>query len=159
MNLKPAAVTRFLAVVVTSLAALSIAGQFAYYVLGLKGTIAKKLFALFYADWEYNLRSWYSASALLACALLLVLIAATRRRRGDRFALHWSALALLFFGLSLDEAIGLHERLNDFVGRHVDTSGAFYSSWVIPRAIFVLGVAFAYLRFLRHFRLPRGVGS
>jgi len=117
VNLKPAAVTRFLAVVVTSLAALSIAGQFAYYVLGLKGTIAKKLFALFYADWEYNLRSWYSASALLACALLLVLIAATRRRRGDRFALHWSALALLFFGLSLDEAIGLHERLNDFVGR------------------------------------------
>jgi hypothetical protein len=57
-------------------------------------------------------------------------------------------LAGLFFYLSLDEAIEIHEHLGGFFG----TGGVLYFDWVIPAGAAVLVLGAVYLPFLR--RLP-----
>ncbi|MEW5930224.1 MAG: hypothetical protein AB1941_22425 [Gemmatimonadota bacterium] len=99
---------------------------------------------------EANVPTWYSSAALLACAALLAAVARTEREAGSRFVLHWKVLALLFLGLSVDEAAALHELLIEPVRGALGAGGLFYFAWVVPAlaALAVLGLA--YLRFLAH---------
>lgn len=96
---------------------------------------------------EANLPTWFSTAALLACALLLALIAAVRQ--GDRFRRHWAGLALGFLYLSADEAARLHELLIAPVRAALHASGPFHFAWVIPALALVAVAALAYLPFLR----------
>jgi hypothetical protein len=100
------------------------------------------LVALFSLSWEGNLPTWYSSALLLACAVTLGLIGGSAAARQARY---WSLLAAVFGYLSIDEAVGLHEQLNDVV--HLE--GPLYFSWIVPAAIAVLLLGLAYLRFLR----------
>ncbi|MBD2258598.1 hypothetical protein [Pseudanabaena sp. FACHB-2040] len=51
-------------------------------------------------------------------------------------------------GLSLDEAISLHEKLIEPLRAAFDLGGIFYFSWVLPMIGFLGILAFFYLRFL-----------
>jgi hypothetical protein len=137
---------------------------------------APALIRLFDVDREGNVPTWFSALALLLCAGLLVLIASSSREQGHPYARHWAALAVIFVGLSLDEAASIHEMsivlVREILGgrgaldqvggallrRFLGVSGAQYFAWVIP-AVVAVGVAgLSYLPFLRHLPAPTRTG-
>src|SRR5687767_10100001 len=70
---------------------------------------------LFRASSGPSVGTWLTAGVLLLCAGLLLAIAAGARARGDRDAGRWRALAAVFLFLSCDEAVGVHERVGDWV--------------------------------------------
>jgi hypothetical protein len=106
---------------------------------------------------EANIPTWYSAAALLACALALALIAAASRRQHARFVGHWIGLSLIFVYLSLDEVARVHEHWATVLEEPLAWmrtprvfGGMFRNLWVIPGALVSLAVGLAYVPFLRH---------
>jgi hypothetical protein len=89
---------------------------------------------------EQNLPTWYAASLLLGCGLLLVAIARDARAHRRR----WALLSAGFFAMSLDETAELHEQLGGLVGG----SGVLYFDWVVPAAAVVAVIGVAYLPLL-----------
>lgn len=151
--LRPGAVTGALSLAVLALAAAHAAGLYARFAQGWPAETP--WIAFFNFDTEANLPTWFSAGLLLAAAVLAGVIAAWRRRAGERFARHWAGLAVLFLFLSADEACSLHERLNDLpaLQRSLSPSGALYYPWVAVYAALAGVLALAYVRFLAS--LPR----
>jgi hypothetical protein len=91
---------------------------------------------------------------LFICGLLLGTIGWRHRRDGDRFAIHWLALAAIIVYLSLDEAANLHEMLIVPLRRRLDTHGILYFAWVLPGGVAVAAFGLTYLRFLLHLDQP-----
>lgn len=102
---------------------------------------------LFDVDVENNIPSWYSSITLLICAILLGLIATTKRQSGDRYANHWLGLSIMFLILSIDEAASIHELLIP-LGDKVGASGIFHFFWVVPGVILVTLIGLFYRKFL-----------
>lgn len=98
---------------------------------------------------ECNVPTWFSSFLLLANALVLAVIAATKGSRKSEFRRHWIGLSVIFLYMSVDELVQIHEWLNS-LGALKDMHGILYFSWVIPAAVAVLIFAVAYLRFLVH---------
>jgi hypothetical protein len=97
---------------------------------------------------ENNVPTWYSASALLFCSLLLALIWKASRHAGERYAVYWLILSILFLYLSLDEAASFHE-LMEGPARTLFAPGPYITvAWVIPGTFFVLIVGVSLWRFL-----------
>lgn len=130
------------------------AGLFREWFISTYGTdtIAQDLRHLAF-DAEYCLPAWYSSMLLLGSAALLALVTASSVRRGERFVLHWAALAVIFLGLSIDEATGIHEVLIKPLRNGLGLSGFFYFGWVLPGLAVVAAVGLAYVPFL--FAQPR----
>jgi hypothetical protein len=99
---------------------------------------------------EQTVGSWLSTVLLLLCALVLLQIGAAQRHRGAPYARHWLGLGIIFCGLSIDEAVSIHEMTIRPVHNLLGTSGVFLYAWVIPAIAFVAAVGVAYLGFLRH---------
>jgi hypothetical protein len=97
-------------------------------------------------SYERNLPTWYASGLLLCCALALAAIARYAALTGAPRRRHWWGLAAAFLYLSMDESVGLHEHLSDWVHLH----GVLYFSWVVPAGAAVLAFALAYLPFLAH---------
>ena len=110
----------------------------------------KALCFLVHLDYESSLPTWYSTLALLFCTLLLAVIARSKYRAGDGYALHWLGLVLLFGTMSLDEIACVHELTSTALQRRLQTGGVLSYAWIIPGSIFVLIVGLTYLKFLRH---------
>ena len=106
-------------------------------------------------DYEANLPSFYSSTAILFCAALLWVIGIQKNREKMSFRFHWIGLAVIFTFLSIDEAIALHEDIGDFVEDNdwVDAKGFLYFAWVVPYGILLLLFAASYFKFV--FALPR----
>lgn len=109
---------------------------------------AKQLSEFFNVSYEANLPSWYSAFLLLCAAVLSAVIA--RRAQQDRR--QWTALALLFFYLTLDEAAVIHEMLTTPLRESLHLGGYLYFSWVLVGLPLALIVALLFLPFVR--RMP-----
>jgi hypothetical protein len=93
---------------------------------------------------------------MVASALVLYLIGrAESDLAGKQHARSWYALAVIFVGLSIDEAASFHEILGTPLRNALGTGGLLYYAWVIPGAIFALAVAIAFIPFL--LRLPRAI--
>jgi hypothetical protein len=139
-------ITWVLATIVLCLLLASTAGQLSKHLWGhdrLWGFVR-----LFDLDQEGNVPTWYQAMALLVCAGLLTAITRHRRRLGAPYAVHWTVLAVIFLGLSIDEAASIHEMAVHPLRAAWHTRGIFYFAWVIPGGAFVLLVGLAYLPFL-----------
>lgn len=139
---------QFFVVVIISLIVISLFGSFSLHFLP-DYPLRDKFAWGFYADSERNIPSLYSACALLFCSVLLATIAYVKKVTAQRYVLHWGALSALFFYLCWDEALSVHETLNDPLSR-LNTKGAFFFAWVIPGTIFVLICGLVFLRFLTH---------
>lgn len=144
-------VARVLIIIAICLAALGFGAE---YVLDHAGDDADLLVMnimwVFGVNHEMSIPTWFSACLLLGCAVLLTLIALSKRARRDRFARHWTGLALIFFYLSADEGAALHETLTEPLRAALETTGVLYFAWVIAFLPVVAVVALAYLPFLRH---------
>jgi len=107
---------------------------------------------LFDLNQEANIPTWYSGSLMLVAGLLsytLSLIephpfrgvapfsAPPEERKLPRITRpnspnrYWRFLAFLFFYLSADEMVQLHERLDPFVDKHLGAGGIFYFGWTV----------------------------
>jgi hypothetical protein len=102
---------------------------------------------IFRVTGEGKLSTWYSACALLFCALLLTVITFLKRKDRDPYYWHWVGLATLFALMSLDEATAIHEMIGRFLRGTFHTTGIFYHAWVIPGIAFVLIFGILYLKF------------
>jgi hypothetical protein len=125
------------------------AGDAEYFTQRHLGTIRYQ----FDLEGEGNFSTWYSSTTLLLCAVLLWLIAYSRRLTGDRWAGHWKLLSVVFVFASIDEVAMMHEALTDPLHDFLHTSGIFYYAWVIVALPVVLGLGLVSLRFLAS--LPR----
>ena len=99
---------------------------------------------------EGNLPTWFSSGLLLIAAMLLGGLAMTvvpAQRRA------WALLALVFAGLSLDEAASLHEMSNAPLRRLLHLGPALYFPWIIGGAVVAALVGMSEWRLLRS--LPR----
>ena len=101
-------------------------------------------------DREASLPTWYAVITLMACAVLLAVIARDAFQRGRPFPRHWAALAAIFALLSLEEIIGIHsevtQRLRDVVSI---TEGFGYA--LALTAIALMGLAVVALLFGRFY--------
>lgn len=97
---------------------------------------------------EYCLPAWYSSLLLISAAGLLALATASAARNGERYLFHWAVLAVMFVGLSADEATGVHEVAIEPLREGLGLSGIFHFGWVLPGAVLVGLVGLAYIPFL-----------
>ncbi len=95
---------------------------------------------------EGNFPTWISSLVLFSCGVVLAGIARATRLTGGDYVIHWVGLSLIFFYISLDEFVTLHEELNQFF----DLDGIFHFGWVIPAGVIVAVIGLSYLRFLWH---------
>jgi hypothetical protein len=134
------------------LAALSLAGQVYLYVFGGSNTkIPRRLDV----DSELTIWSWYQASLLLFCALLLAVSAYAAWRIRAGYVRHWLVLGLALLWVSVDESSSLHELTIAPLHNALDTGGIFYFAWVIPAIFVVSALGLLYVKFLGH--LSKGV--
>ncbi len=106
-------------------------------------------------DYEANLPSFYSSTALLFSAALLWVIGLHKRHQQAEYKHHWIGLAIIFTFLAMDEAIALHEDIGDIVeGMELfEAKGMLFFAWIVPYGILLLLFAASYLKFV--FALPK----
>ncbi len=155
ISISPNRFSQILVVVIVFLTLASAAGSFLepisvdnYLLVELKESFIR----LFNVNGEANITTWYSASALLLCSLLLGIIALCKKMNHGDYALHWGILSLIFLYLSVDEAAVIHEMAVKPLRDLFNLGGFFYYGWIIPAGIAVLIFGLAYLKFL--LRLP-----
>ena len=118
----------------------------------LKFEYGTELLEVFNLNEEQNIPAWYSSVILLFCGVIIYIISLDKKNSQDRFYRHWLWLSVIFFYLSLDESISIHE---EFKLRFLfDKDHILYNdSWVFVLGILVAIFVFAYRRFLQH--LPK----
>ena len=139
-------VGRVLGAVIAVLVAASAAGQTMKYVFGHRNLYG--LVPLFNVDGEQNIPTWYQACSLLACSVLLAVIAAAEQQGLRRRPGQWWTLSAVLLFLSIDEVATLHERLQDYLHPRVPVDGYLHYVWVLPYGVLALAVAVASLRLL-----------
>jgi len=149
INLSPQKIIRFLLILVFSIIFASVLIQFGTYVLP-GYPLQETLVSLFNIDGEQTVPALFSWSLLLFCASLLGAIAYSKKVTGDLYAAQWRVLAIIFFYMSVDEAIGIHERIGLIVTDKLNPSGIFYFAWTIPGSILVFIFLVTFLRFVNH---------
>lgn len=114
---------------------------------------------LFNMDGEQNVPAWYSASVLLACAGLALLVGLAGRGADARLRSHWFGLAALLTFLSVDEAVAIHEGLASPLTDSLDLERDRWRNWawVLPYSLFAVVFALVSIPFLR--ALPRSTAK
>ena len=129
----------------------SIVGKAIEYAVGMNNTwFIYNMVKLFNVNREGNIPTWFASTMLLACAVLLVLIALAVRRQRGRYGRHWRGLALIFLYLTVDEAAAIHEKLTIPLQESLGASGYVYFAWVLVGLPFAVVVGLLYVRFLLH---------
>jgi len=108
-------------------------------------------------DYETNLPSLYSSLAILFCASLLWFVRQYHKQSNSKYRYHWLGLAMIFTFLGVDEALGLHEELGDFVEElhWFKAEGFLYFAWVVPYSLLFLIFILSYFKFV--FSLPKPI--
>lgn len=151
--INPRQVATALLAIAAALILTSIATRVALYHLE-PSKLLNHLDRLFNADREANFPSFFSTGLLFFSAVLLSLIAFAKK--GRPFFVGWCFLAVIFFFLSLDESVQLHESIIKSTRALFGVSGYFFYAWVIPYGILTMAMFIAYLKFLLH--LPKVTG-
>lgn len=107
-------------------------------------------FRIFDLNSENTVPSWFSTLLLAGAGVVTLLtwrkVLAERRP----FQRSWLALGIIFFLMSMDESLALHERSMDPLRTAFDAGGFFYWAWVIPGIFVVLVLGVLFIPFLRH---------
>jgi hypothetical protein len=138
--------------IIILLSVMHIAQLIAYFYIGDKEIF--DFIQLVDFDYEANLPSLYSSLAILFCAALLWVIALQQNRLCMPFKFHWFGLAIIFTFLGVDEAVGFHEEVGDFIeGLELfEATGVLYFAWVVPYGFLLFLFAISYIKFV--FLLP-----
>jgi len=140
-------IVRFLFIITIVLNILGLLRNIFEYVLNFE--YGSDLLEIFNLNEEKNIPALYSALILLFSGVILYLISLNKRNPKDRYYHHWLWLSIIFFYLSLDEAISIHENFK--VRFLLEKDNVLYNdSWVIIFSILVAIFIFSYRRFLLH---------
>jgi len=114
------------------------------------------LLRLFDPSSEQSIPTYVSVVNLLLASILILIVYAFERANKSQDAGYWLFLSILFFCLSIDESVSLHEKLSDFHSILVDKEyvAPILNShqWLLYGLFFVLVVGIVLYPFLR--RLP-----
>lgn len=124
---------KILSFISVSLILLSLTGQSYRYFLN-HGE-ERYLTQMFNLDEEINFPTYFSTFLLLTSSVLFLLIASSKRKIKDRFSLNWYTLSFIFFFMSMDEILMLHEQLSAPIRNVMHTTGFFYFAWLLPAVI------------------------
>jgi hypothetical protein len=150
-------IVRTLIIAVLFITLAGLAARFAMYMWGVEGYLQP--LRIFDVGQERSIPTWFESVLFLLCSILLAVVTVAKRRRNDRYSLHWGVLSIILLLLSLDEVASIHEAIGQQSERLLHNitgfipSGAISFFLVVPGANFVLIVLLAYLRFLAD--LPR----
>ena len=108
---------------------------------------------LFSLSHEGNIPTLFQVFVLASCAIMLALIARTKRLDGDRWRRQWMWLAIGFTYVAFDEWVSLHELLNDVL----KLQGMFFFGWVVPFGIAAIVAGLSFIPFL--LGLPRRLAA
>ena len=97
------------------------------------------IFSVFNLDAENAVPAWYSAMLMAGSAALILVVAAALRDIDPLNSHRWRVLAYIFFFLSIDEAISIHERMTVPLREAFGFSGVLYYSWVVVAAPLLVG--------------------
>lgn len=103
---------------------------------------------LFDFNQEANIPSFFSSLLFLVAAFLLLFITVYKKSRNRKYW-GWLGLTLLFFFLTLDEAVSIHEFLIGFFRKKFNLSGYLYYAWVVPYGIALIFLGLIYIPFFR----------
>jgi len=150
LQLRPRLIIGFLLLAFAVLLGLHIAGRVAIHEFG---HARNGWVSFFDIDLEQNLPTLFSSQLFLLSALLLTVISALERQRGNGYWLYWGLYALLFWYLSADDMLYLHDRLNRPMRAALGANGALYEAWIVPFGIGLTALAVISIGYLRS--LPR----
>ncbi len=105
-------------------------------------------FNLFNIRTEGNIPAYYSSITILFASFSLGFISFFRKTYGLSYSL-WLVLAIIFFYLSIDESVQLHERVGILFDRKFNLTGYLSWGWVIPYGLlFIIFTVVYYIKFL-----------
>src|SRR5215204_119963 len=145
-------IVRAIIIAVLLITLVSFVARVAMYMWGVEGYLQP--LRIFDVGEERSIPTWFESILFMLCSILLAVVTVAKRRRNDRYSLHWGVLSIILLLLSLDEVASIHEAIGQQSERllHYTTgltpSGAISFFWVVPGAIFAVIVLLAYLRFL-----------
>jgi hypothetical protein len=144
LAVRPGFLVAFLGSTAVALAALSLIGQYEYFMaIPAEDGFLYRIFGL---DGERPTPTTFSALLLLGNAMLLLGIAIGEARRDGHHPRLWFLLSLVFVYLAIDEAVRIHETALDFL---IPVLGIeFLHFWVIPASAIMLVLLGVYWRFL-----------
>lgn len=133
-----------------------------HLVVVLSPQVSWKLTSTFHLEHEGNLPTWYSSLQLFTVGVLFALFARARFDRRSRQSWALVLLALVFVGLSIDEATQTHEWLSTKIDRwllptgdRADTSLPFTGVWIFVLGLPTLAVIVGLIRYTRAYFLAR----
>lgn len=97
---------------------------------------------------EASIPTWYAASLLLCCAILLAVIGFAKRTHQDRYARHWLGLAAIFLYMSIDEGSMIHEELTDPLRQLFNVTDYLYFAWMLVGIPVAIIIAAIYVKFV-----------
>lgn len=113
------------------------------------------LYNLFNITTEGNIPAYYSSITLLFTSFLLGFISYFRKFNGLSYSL-WLILSIIFFYLSIDESVQIHERVGVLFSRNFDLTGYLAYGWVVPYGLlFIIFSAVYFFKFLP--QLPKKI--
>lgn len=112
----------------------------------LESGIYFKLVHTFNFNLEANLPTYFSSLVLMGNGFLLGLIAYFHKKRDEKYW-KWAVMAIIFFILSIDEMIKIHDHFRSPMEKLLGTSGIFYYAWFIPYGIVTILLGIAYYKF------------
>jgi hypothetical protein len=112
--------------------------------------LVANLVRVFNINRESSIPTWYSSALLLGCSAVLGIIAAAKRVAHEPYTIHWTALALIFLYMSIDETASIHEKFTEPLQVVLNPTSHLYFAWVIVAVPLVVIFALAYLKFLFH---------
>jgi hypothetical protein len=90
---------------------------------------------------ENNIPTWYASISFVLCSMASWLMATLKS--GEKQSLYWKIMALIFLGMSIDEAASVHEYGASLLKGQFNFSGYWHFAWVIPALILIiLGIVF-----------------
>lgn len=139
--------TRILLAFVFVLGVASFLAEISEHVFGRENVLG--LLALVKMDAEANLPTWFNSVLLLCCAGLALLIGSLKRQEHDRYGWHWLGLSAVLLFLSIDDAAGIHERVNVVLRDRIDTGGVLFFPWLIAGISALIAFVVVFWPFVR----------
>ena len=100
-----------------------------------QGNVAD-VFKRFDLGHEPSIPQFFSALGLVTASALLYMIGRFERRDNCRDRYYWYGMAIVFFGLAVDESVMFHEMVDTALGLVFEPKGVFYFPWVIAGVLF-----------------------
>ncbi len=147
LSLPTKKIVRFLLITTIVINLLGLLRNIFEYVLNFE--YGSELLEIFNLNEEKNIPALYSSLILLFSGVILYFISLKKKDPQDRYYRHWLWLSIIFFYLSLDEAISIHENFKVRFLLEKDNI-LYHDSWVIVFSILVAIFIFSYRRFLKH---------